>query len=173
MTAMKLNIKLFYVLAVVLLALLSWRGYLFLRSNWVTEIPTCVQLTFAEKLVAMSEADSIINSGLAELSLNETDTSRKFARYSKTSDVWVRWEYPSHNLESNQSRLHVCQWNRNSDKWKSVALAFESKLTAKYAMTKAQINRNPSVFKCGAQCNVDSAIPLDFTLLDATVLKKP
>lgn len=173
MTTNKLKMKLLYALAVALVALISWRGYLFVRSNWVTEIPTCIQLTFAEKLLAMSEADSLINSALAELSLSETDASHKFARYSKTSDVWVRWEYPSHNLESNQSRLHICQWNRNSDKWKSIALAFESKLAAKYAMTKAQINRNPAVFKCGAQCNVTATLPLNFTLLDSAVLKKP
>ncbi len=169
----KLKIKLLCALAVFLVALISWRGYLFARSNWVAEIPTCIQFRFAEKFLAMSEADSIINRVLVELSLSGTDASQKFARYSKTSDVWVRWEYPSHNLELNQSRLHICQWNRNSDRWKSVALEFERKFSPKYQITKAQINRNPDVFKCGTQCNVDATLPLNFTLLDSTVLKKP
>ena len=172
MTFSTFKSKMFYSLALMLLAFVSWRGFLVIRANWIVEFPTCLQLTFEEKSSSISEADVTISDVLSELAIPQIRESKKFARYAQTADVWVRWEYPSPNLNQNQSRLNICQEDKNSDKWKSVALSFESKLAAKYLLTKAQILRNPRVFDCSVDCTIDVAIPLNFHLLNATILKK-
>lgn len=150
----------------------SWRIVLFLRDNWAVETPTCIQYIFAEKNVPMTHADQIISTTLEKVGVKQAPTSDAFARFGKSQNAWVLWDYPSHMLDRDKSRLRICQANQASPEWETVAKALESALSEQFLVHAVQINRNSSLFKCFDNCIVKVQNPVDFEKLHQTVLMR-
>ena len=168
----KLAIASFSFLLLALFVFLGWRSFLFVRENLMTKMPTCLQMTIANREKPMIDADVIIVDTLSGASIDQLVGSKSANRSAGNDNVYVFWDYPSHKLDASKSRIRICQWNRESGAWQKIALLFEKNLSKLYSIEEVNIDRDPGFYRCNANCRVKVELPLNFDEMNKTVLKR-
>jgi hypothetical protein len=147
-----------------------WRFVRFVVLNTGTAIPTCVQLTIAERDKPMRDYTVLLHSVLRQLNHPTNSGSTETKVVAGSDDVYVFWDYPSYMLPPQQSTVRVCQWRSSSILWQDFAKEIQTQTMNSYSLVRAKLHRNPEMYECGDGCVVDVPVPLDFEYINSQFL---